>query len=106
VYEQGRLTCVISTELHLLEYRRQFLSYLQAFADHPDTHFQPAILKAFSKPSNDRTHIKNSPLGYDDKSISDEMITEVFVEFSKQTRQAESEQYLRTLAGLDLPNLI
>jgi hypothetical protein len=88
-----------ATEMHLLEYRRRFLEYLQAFEARRETPFSPAILKPFSVPQNERAHSKSSPLGYDDKSISDEMITEVFVEFSARTRQAESEQYLRTLTG-------
>jgi hypothetical protein len=92
-----RLTSI--TEMHLLEYRRRYLEYLQAFEARRETPFSPAVLKPFSAPRNERGHSKSSPLGYDDKSISDEMITEVFVEFSARTRQAESEQYLRTLTG-------
>jgi hypothetical protein len=36
---------------------------------------------------------------YDEKSISDELITEIFIEFSSQTRREESDEYIRTLTG-------
>ncbi|KAG6379441.1 hypothetical protein JVT61DRAFT_11916 [Boletus reticuloceps] len=47
------------------------------------------MLKPFSTPDD--------PQGYADKSISHEVITEVFLDFSGRTRQAESQLYLRSL---------
>lgn len=49
------------------------------------------VLQEFSDPGNS--------LGYADKWISDEVITEVFVDFTARTRQKESELYLKTLSG-------
>ena len=36
--------------------------------------------------------------GYDDTSVSDEIITEVYTKFIEQTRKAESETYMCTLS--------
>jgi hypothetical protein len=49
------------------------------------------ILQEFSDPGNS--------LGYAEKWILDEVITEVFVDFTACTRQKESELYLKTLSG-------
>lgn len=46
-------------------------------------------LKPFSNPDD--------PQGYADKSISDKVVMEVYLDFSSRTRQAESESYLRSL---------
>ena len=48
-------------------------------------------LKSFSTP--------NDVQGYTDKSISHEIVTEVFLDFSSRTRKAESESYLRSLSS-------
>jgi hypothetical protein len=37
--------------------------------------------------------------GYADNSISYEVVTELWLEFSERTRKVESEKYLRTLTG-------
>ena len=39
------------------------------------------------------------PLGYADTSITDDMITHVYSEFSERSRHRESEEYLHTLTG-------
>lgn len=38
-------------------------------------------------------------LGYDNKSISHEIITEVFVDFTTRTREKESALYIKSLSG-------
>jgi hypothetical protein len=48
-------------------------------------------LQVFSEPDNQ--------LGYDVKSISNEIITEVFLNFTTRTRQNESMLYLKSLSG-------
>lgn len=48
-------------------------------------------LQAFSAPDD--------ALGYGDKSVSRDTITEVFIEFSTHTRQIESANYLKSLSG-------
>ncbi|KAG2106102.1 hypothetical protein BD769DRAFT_1366782, partial [Suillus cothurnatus] len=60
-------------QLHLLEHKRRMLEYLEVAGD---------------------------PLGYADKSISGEMITEVFLNVSARTRKGESEGYLKTLSAI------
>lgn len=52
----------------------------------------PHRLRAFSEP-RDRE-------GYADSSISNDMVTEVYLEFSARVRIQESEKYLRTLPGM------
>ena len=39
--------------------------------------------------------------GYADVSISGDLITDVFLEFSNRTRKEESQKYLRTLTGME-----
>jgi hypothetical protein len=77
------------TELHLLEHHKRHLEYLQYFELRPHTPFAPLKLKLFA--SESLAH---------PKSISADTITELFTEFSNQTRKVESENYLRTLTGL------
>jgi hypothetical protein len=73
------------------EYHRQKFGYLQAFERRHPTPFCPLDLKAFSDPCDME--------GYDDRSVTDDMITEVYVEFGNKTRKAESDSYLRTKSG-------
>jgi hypothetical protein len=79
------------------------LEYLEAFRVQPKANTltsyftgrstsSQTLLQAFSSP--------NDSLGYADKSISDEMITEVFIDFTTRTRQRESAAYLKTLSGM------
>jgi len=49
------------------------------------------VLQQFSAP--------DSTTGYNNKSISDDTITDVYLEFCKQTHQEESSEYLRTITG-------
>jgi hypothetical protein len=86
-------TCHIKMipELHLQEYFRDKFAYLQAFEQRPLNPFCPLKLMAFSNPCDVN--------GYDSKSISDEMITEAYLEYSNRTRRIESKAYLRTRTG-------
>jgi hypothetical protein len=80
-----------STELHLLEYQRKKLEYVQNAKFFRPSPFQVVAVEPFSQPYDLD--------GYADISISDDLITDVFLQFSTRTRQEESQRYLRTLTG-------
>jgi hypothetical protein len=80
-------------ELHLLEYHKRVLEYLECFGSLPTGRLSPLRLKTFLEPTD--------KLGYNDNPISDDLITDVFLEFSDQTRKEESNEYLCTLTGMD-----
>ena len=82
---------ILLTELHLLEYQQAMLEYLQEFQKKKTAIFQNVELTEFSSPQD--------PLAYNDKSITDDMITDVLLEYMKRTRKAESTNYLQTLSG-------
>ncbi|RDB21084.1 hypothetical protein Hypma_011838 [Hypsizygus marmoreus] len=78
-------------QLHLLEYAQAHLEYLTYF-ELRKTGIRPVTgLKEFSVPD-----VKE---GYNDQSITHDMITDVYLDFITRTRQAESMEYLRTLSG-------
>jgi hypothetical protein len=79
------------SELHILEYFKQKYAYLEAFERRGPTVFNQFELQTFSKPNEEQ--------GYDNKSITDDIITEIYLEFSNKTRRAESDSYLRTRTG-------
>ena len=80
------------TELHLLEYNQTKLEYLKYYEIRKrQASLFPPILKNFTGPWDAN--------GYRDKSITDDLITDVYATFSDQTRNSESQAYLRTLAG-------
>jgi len=79
------------TELHVLEYHRVVLEYLQEFEADKPTVFRKRRLIPFSEPRD--------PTGYGDGSITDDLITEVLLEFSERTRKQESSDYLQGLTG-------
>lgn len=76
----------------MLEYHAVKQEYLQAYKIRQG---QSALhvpkLKDFSGPWD--------PTGYNDGSITDDLITDVFLDFSDRTRASESQDYLRTLKG-------
>ncbi|KAJ7027842.1 hypothetical protein C8F04DRAFT_1266630 [Mycena alexandri] len=88
----GRLADNVQ-QLHLLEYKQRHLEYLTEYK----TRLVPGIgpdkcqLKAFSAP--------HDPSGYNDKSITDDLITSIFLAFSTRTRIEECGKYLRTLTA-------
>ncbi|KAK7062280.1 hypothetical protein R3P38DRAFT_3167271 [Favolaschia claudopus] len=75
-------------QFHLLEYNKRHLAYLNSYKSHS---FKTP-LESFSAP-NDRS-------GYNDKCISNDMISDIFREFTKRTREVECSQYLRTLSAI------
>jgi hypothetical protein len=91
----------LTTEFHLLEHRKLFLEYLQAFQLRRQTPLQPLPLKPFHGLAGEVTG-EGSTVGYmyDDKSISEDMVGDVYIEYSKRTRQQESDDYVRSLTGV------
>jgi hypothetical protein len=83
---------ITKLELHLLEYKQRELEYLQFFGHRRVSPFQTVSLKAFSSPFDVE--------GYADDSITDDLVTDLFLEFSERSRQIESEKYVRTLTGV------
>jgi hypothetical protein len=78
-------------ELHLLQYKKRMLEYLQVFGRKWVSPLRAQPLHKFSGPYDTN--------GYAATSVTDDGITDVFLEFSERTRQKESEKYLRTLTG-------
>jgi hypothetical protein len=67
---------MITVELHLLEYHEVYLEYLKGLESHPLlSHFQSASLKPFLMPYCAESGPESGLQGYDDKSISGEMIS-------------------------------
>jgi hypothetical protein len=80
-----------ASELHLLEYKQRMLGYIQNASNRRASPWSTKPLTPFSPPYD--------PSGYADVCISDDLITDVYLEFSERTRKLESEQYLWTLTG-------
>ncbi|KAJ7157998.1 hypothetical protein C8R43DRAFT_1180381 [Mycena crocata] len=89
----GRLAGNIK-QFHLLEYKQRHLEYLNAFKTRlvPALGPKTCILQTFSTPDDSN--------GYNDKSITDDLISDVFLLFSNRTRIAESTKYLQTLSAV------
>ncbi|KAG0694993.1 hypothetical protein DFH29DRAFT_880333 [Suillus ampliporus] len=75
-------------ELHLLEHKRRMLEYLEAFHAQPTCRVNNQLTNYFSGGKStagaqmlQAFSVASNPLGYADKSISGEMITEVFLDF-------------------------
>ncbi|KAF8121638.1 hypothetical protein EV363DRAFT_1180600, partial [Boletus edulis] len=86
-------------QLHLLECHRRKWAYLKAVQREHAKATGTAGLTKFGITANTLKPFStpDDPQGYADKSISHEVITEVFLDFSGRTRQAESQLYLRSL---------
>ncbi|PIL35895.1 hypothetical protein GSI_01555 [Ganoderma sinense ZZ0214-1] len=84
-------------QLHLLQYHKQRREYLASFEARAKqkTWLAPAKLQKFPEP-----HTGRHQEGYDNTSISDELITDIYLNWSKATRQGESEESLRTKTAL------
>ncbi len=83
-------------ELHLLEYHRSKLEYLQFYEARSK---QTAIMKKpelrnYSAPQ----WVGKELNGYDGTSITDDMVGDVYARFS-EARKKECEEHLRTLTG-------
>ncbi|KAK7027758.1 hypothetical protein R3P38DRAFT_3190841 [Favolaschia claudopus] len=85
-----------TSELHLLEYKQRELEYLEAYRTRfiPTFNFGSATdpIQEFSAPY--------SIDGYNDESITDDLITDTFIEFTDRTRAVECSKYLRTLKAI------
>ena len=68
------------------------LEYLQIAKPRRISPFETAPVEPFSAPYDAG--------GYADTSISHDMVTDVFLEFSSRTRKNESEKYLRSITGM------
>ncbi|TFY51214.1 hypothetical protein EVG20_g11108 [Dentipellis fragilis] len=84
-------------QLHLLEYNQMRYTYLHQYQARliltKGTLVDTPRLEQFSKPGD-------NDAGYDLTSITDDLITEVYLAFSEKTRKAESEDYMRTLTAI------
>ncbi|TFY51908.1 hypothetical protein EVG20_g10784 [Dentipellis fragilis] len=78
-------------QLHLLEYQQSMLEYLQKYRDQRKKLWSDVRLKELSSPSDAQ--------GYADKPISDDLISDLFLDFAARTRHSEAADYLKTLAG-------
>lgn len=68
------------------------LEFLQAYViRQQQTSLFQTKLKEFSGPWD--------PNGYNDGAITDDLITNIFLDFSQRTQSAESQEYLKTLTG-------
>ena len=86
-------------ELHLLEHQQRHLEYLQRLktrVDEPIQYFSPNFVVKFASIGSDSD-------GDYTFSISNDMVTEVYAEFSARSRKKECEGYLRTLTGRYTP---
>ena len=89
-------------ELHLLKYQCCALEYLKSFQCKQS---KPKTVAAYFG-KGDLWLAKFSPFthshGYTGQSITDEMVSEVYLSFVSRTQQQESELYIRTLTGREL----
>ncbi|PIL36750.1 hypothetical protein GSI_00439 [Ganoderma sinense ZZ0214-1] len=86
-------------ELHLLQYHKRRREYLLNFEARTKQQVWPGggqdvKLRKFPEPRTGR-HKE----GYDNTSISDELITDIYLSWVRATRQGESEESLRTKTG-------
>ena len=84
----------------MLEYHQQHRAYLENYASRSQqtTIVLPkAGLRRFSKPLT--SGVAKHTSGYDNRSISDDIIAEIFNGWCERTRVQESEEYLCTEGG-------
>ncbi|KAJ7037697.1 hypothetical protein C8F04DRAFT_1328715 [Mycena alexandri] len=82
-------------QLHLLEYKQRHMEYVTAFKARVTPRLNDSSpLESFSTPDN--------ATGYNNKSITDDLITDIYLEFCHQTRIEECSRYLRTLKAICL----
>ncbi|KAJ6497153.1 hypothetical protein C8R47DRAFT_1212691 [Mycena vitilis] len=83
-------------QLHLLEYHEYSLEYLQVYqktyAAPGSLPFLSTSVTAFSLPNE---------AGYNDTSITDDLIRDVYMAFIERTRADESDEYLRVCLSAD-----
>lgn len=97
----------VQSELYLLQYHRkhlEYLQYLQLRVHQPAQMLSPASLLPFSIPYTSASGAASSVEagtqgGYNNTSITHDLIMDVYAQFCVQTRQRESEAYMRMLSG-------
>ena len=89
----------VMLELHLLEYHRRMLKYL----DRMDEMLKrPRTMASFFGANHKGVQPFskfNNPLGYNARCISVDVITEVYFEFTAHAREGESQSYMKSLTG-------
>jgi hypothetical protein len=106
------LTNAPTSELHPFEHKCRMLECLEAYSTYEvlnssansltlGHYFNGAAggMTAERQPGLQLFSEPDDQLGYDGKSISHEIITKVFVDFTTRTRQKESALYLKSLSG-------
>ncbi|TFY52964.1 hypothetical protein EVG20_g10326 [Dentipellis fragilis] len=78
-------------QLHLLEYQQCQLEYLRRYGSQRKVIFSKSRLEPFSPPG--------AVDGFTDKSITDDLITHVYLEYIDRTRKEEAALIMKTLAG-------
>ncbi|PIL33642.1 hypothetical protein GSI_04265 [Ganoderma sinense ZZ0214-1] len=88
-------------QFHLLEYHKQHYLYLQSYrARSQQTSFfkQKKPLVPYSKPVTKK--VAKQTGGYDNRSISDDLVTAILLKFCNKTRIEESEEHMRSLSAV------
>lgn len=93
------LISLATAELHLLEYHKHRYAYLKAYRARSSrtSLIAPPPLRNFSKPLT--IGVAKHVGGYDNRSISDDLIADVYSKWAERTRKDESEENMRTKTG-------
>ncbi|KAJ7182935.1 hypothetical protein C8R43DRAFT_968527 [Mycena crocata] len=84
-------------QLHLQEYHQHAMEYLRAYTF---AHPQPVL--SFSTQSSFTVFSPPDSGGYNDDSITDDLITDLYIDFVETTRKLESGEYLRNLTAISM----
>lgn len=83
----------VTQELHLFKYHCRHLEYLKILGGQKESGvFAVGPPTSFSGPYEQK--------GYNDKTITDDMITDVLLEFNERSRRQEASEFTRTLTGI------
>ncbi len=88
------------SELHLLEYHRQRLTYLRSYEARSGRSALVANARLQNFPKPETVGSSKQGFGYDCRSISDDKISDIWNMFCALTRQRESEESLRAKTGM------
>ncbi|KAF8973795.1 hypothetical protein BDZ97DRAFT_1912253 [Flammula alnicola] len=85
-------------QLHLLEYRQRMLEYLSYFKSARPSLFKRNNLQKFSSPTDEK--------GYNDCFLTNDLVTDLYLDFIARVRQSESVEYskTRTAKSISLDN--
>jgi hypothetical protein len=78
-------------ELHLLEYKQRMLEYLSYFMSVRKSPFKKYDLRNFSLPMDVK--------GYSDSFLTDDLITDIYLDFTAKVWKSESVEYCKTRTG-------